>query len=556
VALIATLGVASSWHVFGHTWDEPEHIAAGLALIDHGRYQYDIQHPPLGRLLMALGPYLAGARSVGRPPPDGMPEGVAVLYGEGHYELYLTLARAAMLPFLWLLFAVTWLWARRTTESTCEALLAVALVASIPPVLGHAGLATLDVPAAATTLLALYVLQCWLERGGWRLTAALGLAGGFAVGTKLSAVPFLGLGLLVLALVQQIRPAAASASPARPRLRRRTGELAVATFLGTAVVVLAYGGRFVYLTDHAHRFSQALFYLFGTEGRAHDLAYALASRVPVPEAFALLVGGVEALTAHNEAGHASFMLGEVRTHGWWYFYLVALAAKTPLPTLLAGPVGLALLAREGWRRRAAWPLAAPALFIALLGFASFVSHINIGVRHVLVVYPLLAVGAAVAFGHFWRSARRLGAGRQALVRSLLVFAVAAQLATIASAHPDYLPYFNGLVRAPERVLVDSDLDWGQDLKRLERRLEELKVPSVSLAYLGTADLSREALPPYRLLAPGERATGWVAISALARVHGRGGYDWLNAYAPRERIGKSILLYELPSEPAPPTAPSP
>jgi hypothetical protein len=547
VALIATLAAASTWHVFGHTWDEPEHLAAGLALIDHGRYQYDIQHPPIGRLLMAMGPYLAGARSQGLAPPDGIPEGTAILYGEGHYTLFLTLARAAMLPFLWLLLGATWLWARRVSERPPEALLAVALVASVTPVLGHAGLATLDVPAAATSLLALYVLELWLERADASRTIALGLAGGLAVGTKLSAIPFLGLGLIVLVALHGLR--GRRQADAASHLGARLLKLVGAGFLCAAVVALAYGGRFEYLTDGNHRYNQALHYLFGDRGVGHDLAYAIAAHVPVPEAFRLLVGGIEALEAHNDSGHASFLLGEVRTHGWWYFYLVALAAKTPLPTLIAGPIGLLLLAREGWRAGDAGRVAPAALFVALLAFASLVSHINIGVRHVLVLYPLLALGAALTISRAWRMA---GEGPRALgLRLVLGAIVASQFVGIVREYPEYLAYFNIAVRHPERVLVDSDLDWGQDLRPLEARLAELQVPSVSLAYLGTADLKREALPPFHLLAPGERASGWIAVSALARMHGRGGYDWLNAYPPRQRVGASIDLYYVdPRAPAP------
>ena len=107
VTLLALGLAASTWHVFDQTWDEPEHLAAGLALLDRGHYVYDIQHPPLARLLLAVGPYLAGARSQGKTPPDGKPEGLAILYGSGHYDLYLTLARAGALPFLALLVLVT-----------------------------------------------------------------------------------------------------------------------------------------------------------------------------------------------------------------------------------------------------------------------------------------------------------------------------------------------------------------------------------------------------------------------------------------------------------------
>ena len=89
LSMATCLLVASTWSTFSHTWDEPEHLAAGLQLVDTGHYDYDIQHPPIARALMALGPYLAGARSQGLPPPDGKPEGIAILYGEGHYDLSL-----------------------------------------------------------------------------------------------------------------------------------------------------------------------------------------------------------------------------------------------------------------------------------------------------------------------------------------------------------------------------------------------------------------------------------------------------------------------------------
>ncbi len=68
---------------------------------------------------------------------------------------------------------------------------------------------------------------------------------------------------------------------------------------------------------------------------------------------------------------------------------------------------------------------------------------------------------------------------------------------------------------------------------------------LSLAYQGTADLTREPLPPTTRLPPGHPTTGWVAISALAREHGIRGYAWLEAYQPIERIGKTIDLYYIP-----------
>ena len=68
------------WRVYSNTWDEPEHLAAGIELLDRGKYEYDTEHPPLGRVFLAIGPYLAGAHSFGTPPPEGTPEGLHILY--------------------------------------------------------------------------------------------------------------------------------------------------------------------------------------------------------------------------------------------------------------------------------------------------------------------------------------------------------------------------------------------------------------------------------------------------------------------------------------------
>ncbi len=545
LVLIACALSASTWSTFGHTWDEPEHLASGLTLLDHGIYEYDIQHPPLARLSLALGPYLAGARSQGSPPPDGKPEGDAILYGSGHYDEYLMLARAGALPFLALLIVMSYVLAR-PLAGTAGALLAAALCATTPVVLGHGALATLDVPAAATCLLALDATQRWLERGRVRDALWLGLTLGIAVGTKLSAIPFVGLGALSLAALAAWA-GGDSLAPARPR--SRIGELLLVGLVASAFLTLIYGGRFVYLTNDAHVYSQPLGYLFGYSGRIHDLAYAIAAKVPVPDAFRLILGGIEALSYHNQLGHPSYLLGEVRSGGWWYFYIVALAVKTPLPLLVLGLAGLGLLARDGIRARSAAPLALPLLFVVLLGFCSLYSRINIGVRHVLVLYPLLAIGAAVTVLRLMAYARGAGGGLRRLVLPVLGVLLLWEVSAVALHWPDYLSYFNESVRDPEAVLIDSDLDWGQDLKRLEGRLAALHVGSVSFAYLGSADLKREHLPPYVLLRPDEHASGWIAVTALARAHAPNRFHWLDAYRPRERVGTSIDLYYLPAAPS-------
>jgi Dolichyl-phosphate-mannose-protein mannosyltransferase len=547
---------AGSWRVYSNTWDEPEHLAAGVELLDRGKYEYDTEHPPLARVLLALGPWLAGARAFGTPPPDGRLEGVDILYSGGHYWRYLTLARLGTLPFLALLLYATWLWARRLSASRGTALLAVLLLASVPPVLGHGALASLDVAAAATILLALYALEHWLVTARRRDALVFGLGAGVATATKFSSIPFLGLSLVTLALVQlalavraprTVPPGAPDAGTEGPRASWRTwaAGLALAALAALVPLWLVYGPRVSDPAGVALRFNWAVDYLRQSHGPARALGVLL-SHLWLPRELKDLVNGVVAVKAHNDSGHLSYLLGEVRRGGWWYFYLVALAVKTPIPLLVGAPFGLAWLAREGWRRGDAWSLAPLVLVITLLGFASAFSHINIGVRHILIVYPFFALAGAGVVERAWRgiaALRQRGAARAATIA--LIAAVSWQLSTLWSAFPDYLPYFNEAVAHPERVLVDSDLDWGQDLHRLELRVAQLKIPHLSLAYRGTVNLAREPLPPLTVL-PGRQPThGWVAVSQLARTRNPIDYAWLNPYQPVERIGKTIDLYYIP-----------
>lgn len=544
--LVAALLSASTWLVYSHTAEEPRHLAAGLDLLDRGRYEYDTEHPPIARVMIALGPWLAGAHSYGTPAPDGLQEGLDILYNSGHYWLYLTLARLGALPFLAVLLLAQWLWARRTSLSDIEALLGVGLLASVPPILGHAALATIDVPAAATDLVALYLIQRWVMNGGVVNAILMGLATGVAFGTKLSAVPFLGLGALALiaaCTVLKARSGPPAPAPVPPRTARVAEMLASAVLIVIALcvpIVLAYGESALGVTTLPGQFHWALAYLIdGTEQ----------GRLPGVIRHVWLPGGLwdlaEGLARLKERNEGAFLLDPQSQSSGWDSYLIALAAKTPLPLIASSLPGFVLMLRDGWRERDPWLLAPVVLFVAILVFASVHGPVNIGVRQVLVLYPFMALSGAYALARAWRwladlRMRPVGIAGRVLIAGIVLW----QVGTLWLAHPDYLPYFNEAVAHPDQVLTDSDLDWGQDLGRLERRLAQLKVPRLSLAYIGTADLPREPLPPWTPLEPMKPVKGWIAITELAREHDPSGYAWLSKYRPVERIGKTIELYHL------------
>jgi hypothetical protein len=310
-------------------------------------------------------------------------------------------------------------------------------------------------------------------------------------------------------------------------------------------LLLVYGPRTANPAGDALRFNWAVAYLLQRPGLDHSLGVLL-GHLWLPRELGDLVNGIVAVKAHNDTGHLSYLLGETRMSGWWYFYFVAFAVKTPLPLLAAGPPGMIWQARRGWREGDSWALAPLIVTAAILAFCCAFSRINIGIRHVLVIYPFLALGATWLLEQAWEGLGRLTDPRRVrLGRAALLALVLWQLSTLWRAYPDYLPYFNEVVSHPAHVIVDSDLDWGQDLYRLEVRAAQLRIPKLSLAYRGTADLSREPLPPLSVLPPRTPAHGWVAVSELARTRNRTDYAWLDPYRPLERVGKSIDLYYVP-----------
>jgi 4-amino-4-deoxy-L-arabinose transferase-like glycosyltransferase len=518
LALLACALAVSTYHVFGHTWDEPEHIATGMVLLEQDEYRFDDQHPPLARLAAAIGPYLAGAHIDPEIASPGEAAGRQLLYHSAlPYDTVLTLARLGMLPFLLVLVLATWWWTRHTLDAV-QATLATAFLVSTPVILGHAAVAAIDVPVTGLIVLSLGLLSRWIERPTAARAAAFGLAAGLATATKLSAVPFIGVSVLALGAARMLT---VRTPPRTWWWRERLGGLALAALLAACIPIAVYGPRFTGM----------------------DLPLLGHLRVPlgvyeVGRNFA----GVE---FHNAHGHPSFLLGEDRRFGWWYFYFVALAVKTPLPLLLLGLGGLGLLAVRGTRARSVALLAPPLCFAAILLFCALYSHINIGVRHVLVLYPLLAIGAAYALVAAWRAGAALRAPAQrGAVRAALLVLCAWQAGSLLT-WPDYLAYFNVLAGAhPERILVDSDLDWGQDLRRLSHELARRHVDSLYLGYSGSADLTLEHLPGFEPLPRDHPVSGWIAIDMLTLKDNRPHYDWLLAYAPVTRVGKSIDLYHI------------
>ena len=163
LVLIAALRIVSTYTVLSHTVDEPIHLGAGMEWLDHGTMTGDVSHPPMARVLSAIGPWLAGERWI--PSGNTLLDGVAILGRDAHYDRMLALARLGVLPLFLLACAVVFLWANRA-GGPLAGLIATFLFTTIPPVLAHAGQVTTDMAATALTAAGAYAGLLWAELAG------------------------------------------------------------------------------------------------------------------------------------------------------------------------------------------------------------------------------------------------------------------------------------------------------------------------------------------------------------------------------------------------------
>ncbi len=535
--LLTAIGVArigASYRAVAQTSDEAPNIGCGMQWLDLGRYDYGPFHPPLARIAMSIGPYLYGARSQGKP--DRWQEGNAVLNSAPRYGKALTLAREGILPFFILACVCVWLWSRRLLGEW-GALGAVFLFTNLPPVLAHAGVATSDMAIGAGVCAAAYAWVLWLEESSVGRSVFLGVAVAVAFLSKFSSILVVPASFAAVFLLR-----AWQARTGLPRLRMRT--LGISLFVAAFLVWSAYRFSWGHMTE---KVAEDASWQGGVWARIPQSWLHALERAPVPAP--AILDGMWQVHNHAEGGHTAYLLGRNSFRGWWYFFPVAVAVKTPLGVLLLAVAGVSALFRERLRKFD-WRYWAPAGAAAAILLACVPATLNIGVRYMLPLYPMLAIVGAMGIAWLFKRGSRVGP----------VAAVVLMLWTAVSSwagHPDYIAYFNELAgRHPESILVDSDLDWGQDMGLLAKELKRRGVQYFHMRCLFTGDDTRLGLPAWDGLDAYQPVKGWVAVSytmlktygwLAAQQQGRSdnGFAWLERYQPVARVGKSILLFYIP-----------
>jgi hypothetical protein len=499
----------------------------------------------------------------------------------------------------------------RALFGAAAGLVVLSLWCLCPNILAWAGLCTADLGAAFFALAAMYGLRTYLRQPGTATALWAGLLLGLAQLAKFSLLILYPITIVLwLAAWWPVRPGA------EPGSRPRWYHGVILLLSSLLVINLGYGfqdtgrslGSFYFKSHALSGDNQG-----GWSNRFHgtwlgDLP------VPLPAAYVL---GLDEQKSHADEGRWGYLRGEWRRGGWWYYYLYALAVKVPLSTwtLAVMAVWLACWRRQfranGLEELLIW--ATPAV---LLLFLSYQAGINKHLRYVSPAFPFVFLGIS-RVGKLLSGAQILhqrdcspvalgGSGQPGdspcgdaagpsrammawspqhlLAMAIVLGALTWNSVAVLRVHPHHLSYFNELVGGPEygwRHLIDSNLDWGQDLLFLKRWVEDHpEARPLRLAYYGAIDPHVVGLE-YRLAPQGPHEPalqstgrafdqesgpqpGWYAISVNLicgkefsgydeqgrRVpFPRGAYGYYRFFSPVAKAGYSIFIYRVTPEEA-------
>ncbi len=572
LAIMATQAVLSMRRK-SVTVDEIMYIAAGYYHLKTGDFQLNMTNPPLMKLLSAT-PLLLLKPDL--PPMESSPVDWSMirqwqyartfLYGNSvDADRILSYARVPIVLLAAVLGVFVFRWSR-DLYGEWAGLLSLLLYSFSPNILAHARLATQDMGLAAFMFISSYYFWRFMKQPDGRWLIVCGIGVGLCLLVKTTAIllaPIFGAYALVCIArrngfgVYERIPFVRRTRPDLVRTRQVVSVAGAFCVIGVLVVVILNVGYGFQGTGRS--FNGASIFA------SADEASVLRARVPIP-APAPFVQLVKAQRRLTSGSNPYYFAGEIYDGTWSAMMLVALVLKTPIAVVLLLAAACYLGVRRARSMEGEWLLLS--VIVVTIAFFSLMDNMQGRVRYVLPIFPCIFVLAS-------------GVMNREIVRSkfaslsiggLCIWYLASSLCI----HPHYLAYFNELIGGPKngyRYLVDSNLDWGQDLKGLKAYMDEEGVDRIKLGFFGSADadyygIDYDYLPSVGLAPkePGQRwwyelsadrpaqldpQRGLVAVSAttlmspgwMGALFGDS-YKWLREREPIDQIGYSILIYDL------------
>jgi len=487
------------------------------------------------------------------------------------FPMYFFIARVACIPFALLGTYFCWRWSNELFGSIAG-IFAAGNWAFSPLVLGHGSLITSDVAAASIGLIFFYTMRHWLKRADWSTTLLVGVVAAFAMLVKSTWI-FAGpicvfVWLCCRAVDRQWM-----------NLGSEVLKLMAAGTLALFLVNVFYGfeGSFRKLGDYDFVSEKLSGEIINAplQKSANRFRDTWIGRIPIPLPQAYLSGmdiqKSDFERSFREFSWRSYLFGSWKQGGWWYYYLVGIAVKEPLPWVLLLIVSCCapfLKSLPRIRLTEGLQLLLPA--VAIIAIVSSQTGMSRNIRYALPALPFLFI---------WTSQfATLIQSTNAVVKWIVLTGSAWFLGSVLWYAPHWISYFNETVGGPNsgyKALIGSNIDWGQDLFYLKDWLtkhpevKDLKVACMTCFDPSLVGIKHRIPEPYLDPAKTTRSPvdlgphpGWYAISVdyvvgsamhIPRRDGTtvywGGepYRYFSQFQPVDKAGYSIFIYHLELE---------
>ena len=551
------------------TADEPIHLFSGYSYLKWGDFRANPEHPPLAKMWAALplmflippkyqppAPYWDLIPTEGTLALHTVNAAAQTLFVDNDAETLFFYAKLMMVFLALVLGFFIFKWCRELF-GLVGAIAALLLYAFDPNILAHGSMVHTDIPFATIFFIGTYFFRRALYRLNFSNLICASVFFGLAAVTKWTYMVMF-LTWAVFALVRIL-----SAGPIEVALGRSSeiegrwkkcgvlfGLLSCALITAYVFIWAAYG--FSYHAVPGGTMHLPMDQQLPQSALARSLILFLTRTHFFPEAW--IYGQLDIL---GGLGRDTYFLGENRIGaGFWLYFPVVFLVKTPLPTLLILLATFSFWLYERNKRPTGVFLLIPVILYFSLAVGS---GLNIGLRHVLPIYPFLFVLAGGTAVKLWQSKNRV-------LRGMLVAIGGWLMATALLVFPNYLSFFNELIggsRNGHKVVIDSNLDWGQDIKGLGRWMKIQGVPKIQFLYFGAFSA---AIPRYYGIDAFFLPGSWVDINDLVQdnrtlpndlaisVNHLYGYYWrtgdeefvkpFRELKPFTRIGESIWMYKM------------
>jgi Dolichyl-phosphate-mannose-protein mannosyltransferase len=454
--------------------DDSMHIPAGYSYLLTHDYRLNQEHPPFIKLLSAAGLWRVhprfpfdspGWQQAAAPgdPEYGMERIEEAFFdtNAAQFEKISFWGRLPVIAVPLLLVLVVW-WFGRQLFGPIAGLMAGFLLMTEPNILGNSIVVQNDVAAALALLLFVVALRRYLTGTGRATALMLGAALGFALIAKYSLLLLIPLSFLIVVVNGAVR------------VIRKHSSVISSAVSSCVVFVTAYLILLAAYAFHADRIdadeSSVIDSWFYLSGNVAALSQKFLTWLP-PSLPKYFVYGINMVVEDSREGRPAFLLGQVSNKGWWYYFPVAFVLKTTIPFLISSVLGISwaiVHLLKGKRNDLLYLVLPPLLYLALC----MTSHLNIGVRHILPIFPFFAIAGAGVLSSVvdFRRKQTRAVAVSCVVILLLISGIIAPLT-----FPNYLTYFSPLAGGTSRgwtTLSDSNVETGQEVKTLAKYLKD------------------------------------------------------------------------------------